>query len=76
MHRFHGTVNLESTRLGRDAGRISDEVLIHLTTLFGANVKITLEINVEIPGGIPEDKIRIIAENCNTLRFTTHQFEE
>lgn len=76
LHRFHGTVELDSTRLGRDAGKISDEVLTHLTSLVGARAKIILEIDVEIPNGIPEDKVRIINENCNTLKFKSHGFEE
>jgi Arc/MetJ family transcription regulator len=28
--RYHGTVTLNSERVGRDAGRIADEVLAHL----------------------------------------------
>jgi len=76
LRRFHGTVELEPTRLGRDAGRISDEVLIHLTGLVGAKAKIILEIDIEVPNGVPEDKVRIISENCNTLKFKGHGFEE
>jgi len=76
LRRFHGTVELDPTRLGRDAGRISDEVLIHLTGLVGAKAKIVLEIDVEVPNGVPEDKVRIISENCNTLKFKGHGFEE
>jgi len=75
LRRFHGTVELDATRLGRDAGRISDEVLTHLTSLVGAKAKIVLEIEVEVPNGIPEDKMRIINENCNTLKFKGHGFE-
>jgi hypothetical protein len=75
LRRFHGTVELDATRLGRDAGRISDEVIIHLTSLVGAKAKITLEIDIETPEGIPEDKVRIISENCNTLKFKGHGFE-
>lgn len=75
--RFHGAVTLDATRVGRDAGRIADEVISHLTGLPG-NVKasITLEINVEVPDGIPEDKVRIVSENCNTLKFKGQGFEE
>lgn len=76
LRRFHGTVELDAARLGRDAGRISDEVLIHLISLAGAKAAIVLEIDVEVPDGIPEDKVRIITENCNTLKFKTHDFEE
>ena len=76
LRRFHGSVELNPTRLGRDAGRIADEVVGHLTSLGGAKTKITLEIDVEVPGGIPEDRIRIISENANTLKFNEHEFEE
>src|SRR5689334_6827250 len=37
--RFHGTVNLDPNRLGRDAGRIGDEMVAHLAGLVGANVR-------------------------------------
>jgi len=63
-------------RLGRDAGRIADEVISHLEGLVGSDVKITLEILVEVQEGIPENVVRIVSENCNTLKFKTHGFEE
>jgi len=47
--RFHGTVVLDATRVGRDAGRIGDEVIAHLAALVGANVTVTLEIHAQIP---------------------------
>src|SRR5947207_2315476 len=34
--RFHGSVTLDATRVGRDAGRIADEVVSHLTALVGS----------------------------------------
>jgi len=74
--RFHGTVELDPARMGRDAGRIADEIVAHLTSLMGAKAKITLEINIEAPNGIPEDRVRIVSENCNTLKFKGHGFEE
>jgi len=74
--RFHGTVELDPTRLGRDAGQISDEVLVHMTSLVGVKAKVVLEIDVEVPDGIPAEKVRTINENCNTLKFKGHGFEE
>ena len=47
--RFHGTVTLDPTRVGRDASRIADEVIAHLAGLVGAKVTVTLEIEAEIP---------------------------
>lgn len=74
--RFHGSVELDSERVGRDAGKIAEEVLQHLTSLAGANVRVTLEIQAEVPSGIPENVARTINENCRTLRFSSQGFEE
>jgi hypothetical protein len=63
-------------RSGRDAGRIAEEVLQHLTTLPGARVTVTLEIQADSPGGIPESTVRTVNENCRTLKFKDHGFEE
>ncbi len=73
--RFHGTVTLDSTRVGRDAGKIGDEVIAHLVGLVGAKVKITLEIEAEIPAGAPDNVVRTVTENGRTLKFTSQGFE-
>jgi len=75
LMRFHGSVDLDPMRLGRDAGKIADEVISHLEGLVGSDIKTTLEISVEVPEGIPENVVRIVSENCNTLKFKTHGFE-
>ncbi len=75
LRHFHGSVELDPTRLGRDAGRIADEIVAHLTSLAGAKAKITLEIDVEVPNGIPEDRVRIVSENSKTLKFRASDFE-
>ena len=74
--RFHGTVTLDSTRVGRDASRIADEVITHLAGLVGANVRVTLEIQAEIPGGAPENVVRTVTENSRTLKFGSQGFED
>jgi uncharacterized protein len=76
MRRFHGSVEIDPTRLGRDAGRIADEIISHLAGLSGAKVKIMMEIDVDVPNGVPEDRVRIVSENSNTLKFKNHGFEE
>ncbi len=73
--RFHGTATLDSKRVGRDAGRIADEVVAHLAGLVGANVKVTLEIEAEVSSGTPEHVVRTVTENCRTLKFDSHGFE-
>lgn len=73
--RFHGTAVLDSTRVGRDASRIADEVIAHLSGLVGANVTVTIEIQAEMPDGAPDQVVRTVTENSQTLRFTSHGFE-
>ena len=74
--RFHGTVPLDSTRVGRDAGRIADEVISHLSGLVGARVTVTLEIQAEVPSGAPDHVVRTVTENSRTLKFTNQGFEK
>jgi hypothetical protein len=74
--RYHGTATLDPTRVGRDAGRIGDEVIAHLAGLVGSNVKVTLEIEAEIPSGAPEHVVRTVTENGCTLKFISQGFEE
>jgi predicted AAA+ superfamily ATPase len=73
--RYHGTVSLDPTRVGRDASRIADEVIAHLAGLVGAQVAVTLEIEAEIPAGAPDHVVRTVTENGRTLKFTSQGFE-
>jgi len=68
--RYHGTVTLDSARVGRDASRIADEVLTHLTGLVGSSVRVVLEIEADIPEGAPDNVVRTVTENSRTLKFT------
>ena len=74
--RFHGSVELDAMRVGRDAGKIAEEVIQHLSGLPNSKVDVTLEIRAEAGDGVPENIVRTVTENCRTLKFTTHGFEE
>ncbi|HEY6540313.1 MAG TPA: hypothetical protein VIZ18_05215, partial [Ktedonobacteraceae bacterium] len=75
-HRFHGSVSINPRLMAGDAGRIMDEVIKHLTTILGANVHVTLEIQADIPGGVSDETVRTVSENCRTLKFEDFGFEE
>ena len=62
-------VELDPARAGRDASQIADEVISHLAGLVGVNVRVTLEIEAEIPSGAPDQVVR-------TLNFTSQGFEK
>ncbi|WP_296702477.1 Swt1 family HEPN domain-containing protein [Thiocapsa sp. UBA6158] len=74
--RFHGTALLDATRVGRDAGRIAEEVIAHLDGLVHAKVTVTIEIEAEMPDGAPDQVVRTVTENCRTLKFTSQGFEQ
>ena len=76
LGRFHGSVRLDPLRLGRDASRIAEEVVQHLTAIVGATVEVTLEIHADLPDGASDKLVRDVTENCRTLRFGTHGFEQ
>ncbi|PTQ88007.1 Swt1 family HEPN domain-containing protein [Nitrosomonas ureae] len=74
--RFYGTAVLDTTRVGRDASRIADEVISHLAGLVGAMVTVTIEIEAEIPEGTPDNVVRTVTENSRTLKFKSQGFEK
>lgn len=74
--RFYGSMKLDALRLRRDAGQVADEVIQHFTSLVGAEVEITIEIQVRTPEGVPDNVVRTVTENCRVLKFTNQEFEE
>ncbi len=73
--RFYGAVELDTTRISRDAGKITEEVIQHLTALSGCKAEVLLEIHIEVADGIPENVVRTVTENCRTLKFKTQGFD-
>jgi len=51
-------------------------VVQHLSGLVGADVEVTLEISARVPDGVPDNIVRTVTENCNTLHFSSYGFEE
>jgi hypothetical protein len=76
VRRFFGTVTLDPTRVGRDAGRIAEEVIAHLVGQVGADVTVRLEIAADLPKGVSDQVVRTVTENSRTLKFDTHGFEK
>ncbi len=73
--RYHGTVRLDPTRVGRDASRIAEEVIVHLAGQPDAEVSVVLEIQVRLPNGASEHTVRVVTENSRALKFETSGFE-
>jgi hypothetical protein len=43
--------------------------------LVGSSVKVTLEIEADVSGGVPEI-VRTVTENSRTLKFNSYGFEQ
>jgi len=76
MRRFHGSVLLDPDRLGRDAGKIAEEIVQHLSTQKDAHVVLSLEIEAQLPHGASDAVVRTVTENARTLKFKSQGFEE
>ena len=76
VRHFYGSVQVDPVRLTRDAGQIATEVLQHLVSLVGADVQVTIELQAQVPEGVPEHVVRTITENCRVLKFESYEFEQ
>ena len=70
------SAQLDNTRIGRDVQKLVEEVISHLTSVDGAQVEVSLELNVNSPEGLSQQVIRTVSENCRTLKVQSFGFEE
>ncbi len=73
---FVASATLNPLRIGRDAGRIAEEVIQHLSALPGSDASVIVEIQIKVEDGIDESVVRTVSENCRTLGFKSHGFEK
>lgn len=73
--RFTGAVMISPERPARDIHQIIEAIVEQLTTLPGSQVKLRLEIDAEVPGGLERAKVRTLVENANTLGFVEKSIE-
>ncbi|KAB8333560.1 hypothetical protein SD80_012900 [Scytonema tolypothrichoides VB-61278] len=76
MRRYHGAAKLNTLKMATEAGKIAEEILTHLAGLPGARVRVTLEIEAEIPEGAPDHVVRTVTENSRVLKLENYGFEE
>ncbi|WP_328769404.1 Swt1 family HEPN domain-containing protein [Streptomyces sp. NBC_00286] len=74
--RFFGSYPVDAERSGRDFAKFVEEILPHLRSVPGAEVRIRLEIEAYSKDGYPDDKVRVVTENARTLKFEQYGFED
>jgi precorrin-4 methylase len=72
---FHATTSMDGHRSLMKIGKIDENVLAHLASIPGAEVKITYTLEVTVPTGIPDNTLRTVNENAKSLKVDTHGFE-
>ena len=73
---FFLTKTLNYTRINKDVNDLVQEIIAHLYNADGAEVKITLDVNVDLPKGTPIPVVRTVTENCRTLKVDDFGFND
>jgi len=74
LRRFHGSVALDPVRANKDIADIVDNVVQHLVGQ--GEVRLRLEIEANMPEGVPNNVVRTVNENAKVLKFDSFGFEE
>lgn len=73
--RFYGITALDPILAKKQFADVVDEVVQQFTTKVGSEVKITVEVQAQLPTGFDESVQRAVRENCKTLKFSSFDFE-
>ena len=60
-------------RAGLQMGDFLNEVLSHLQALPGAEVNLSVEVQVKVPDGIDDATARVVMENSRSLKVESPQ---
>jgi copper chaperone CopZ len=70
------SADIDSTRINRDFHNCVVEIIQNLTSVDGAKVKISLEVEAKTDDGFTQETVRTISENCQELGVRISGFEE
>lgn len=74
--RFFLSAPLDDTRVNRDVQRILEEVISQLTADNGVTLSLRLEVEASASKGFSQETIRVVSENCRTLKIKDFGFEK
>lgn len=67
---------LDAVRANKEVRQILEEIVLHLQNAPGAKVTVKLEVEAESSEGFTPDIVRVVSENCRTLKIDRMGFEE
>lgn len=65
---------VETSRVTRNIRTIVEEVLEHVVGVPGATARISIDVELDAPDGIPAPTVRILRENCRNLGISDAEF--
>ena len=74
-HAFHGNVAINASTAKMRLVEVADEIIAVLATDPNAEVKVTVEIQVNFPNGASDQTKRVVSENARTLGFKNADWE-
>ncbi len=73
---FFLSTPLDGTRINKEVNLLVTEVINQLSSVDGAKVNITLEVDADLPEGTPTVIERSVRENCRTLKVEEFEFSD
>ena len=73
--RFFMSAEIDTTRINRDVQKLVEEIIQHLTSVDGAQVKVSMEVEAVSADGFSQQTVRTVSENCRTMRIKESGFE-
>lgn len=74
-HAFHGNVTINASTAKMRLVQVAEEIIAVLTSDPNAEVKVTVEIQVNFPTGVSDQTKRAVTENARTLNFKNADWE-
>lgn len=65
---------IEATRVTRNVHNVVQEILEHVVGVAGASVRISIDVELDAPNGIPAPTVRTLRENCRNLGISDVEF--
>ncbi|MCG3769705.1 MAG: hypothetical protein JW384_00834 [Nitrosomonadaceae bacterium] len=74
-HAFHGTAAINASTAKVRLVQVADEIIAVLAADPNADVKVSVEIQVNFPNGATDNTKRAVTENARTLGFTNADWD-
>ncbi|QDL54987.1 ATP-binding protein [Rhodoferax aquaticus] len=72
---FFGSVELDARKAKLQFSEVADEVIMLFAQNPNVKLRVSVEVEAELPSGFDDGVQRSVRENCNQLKFKNHDFD-